>query len=72
MYFWANKKFIIKYYYITIMYLVNSAKSSKSIFEFLFVPVIIGFFLKTQGRPNAPLDFVKGGGGGGTSRVRGL
>ena len=45
------------------MHLVNLVKFSKSIFEFLFVPVITGFFLKTKGRANAPpLDFVKGGG----------
>ena len=31
------------------MHLVNSAKSSKSIFEFIFVHVITEFFLKTQG-----------------------
>ena len=35
------------------MHLVNLAKFSKSIFEFLFVPVITGFFLKTEERANA-------------------
>ena len=33
------------------MNLVNLAKSSKSIFEFIFVPVIIGFFLNLKGGP---------------------
>ena len=32
------------------MHLVNLAQSSKSIFEFIFVPVITGFLLKTLGR----------------------
>ena len=49
--------------YITTMHLVNLTKSSKSIFKFIFVPVITGFFLKPQGRANAPLDLVKGEGG---------
>ena len=41
------------------MHLVNLAKSSKSIFEFRFSPVITRFFfLKTQGSAK-----VKGGGG---------
>ena len=55
--FWATKKFIIKYKnittYIMTMHLVNLAKSSKSIFEFLFVPVIT-VFLKLKGGPMPP------------------
>ena len=49
------------------MQLVNLAKSSKSIFEFLlFVPVNNWIlFSKRKGGPMPPLDIVKGGGGGG-------
>ena len=38
MYFCVVKKIIIRNYYIMTMHLVNLAKFSKSIFEFLFVP----------------------------------
>ena len=48
------------------MQLVNLAKFSKSIFEFLFVPVITEFFLKSQGRGGG------GGGGGGAMKNHAL
>ena len=45
------------------MHLVNSAKSSKSIFEFIFVHVITEFFLKTQGGNKKSMPPSKGGKG---------
>ena len=55
------------------MHLVNWTKSFKSIFEFLRVPVITGFFFsKLKGGLMPLLDFVKSeGGGGGGKKIQG-